>query len=260
MPRARQFRAAAGGQGLKNRGRVVLRAVLVAALAALWLAGCAGLGSAGDGGRGAEYVVRPGDTLYSIARRFRVDHRDLARWNRLGDGSLIYPGQRLRLGPGTTSGVAAAPGKPAATPRKTAPVAPEVPPPASGWRWPASGRLLGGFGASARTASGILLGGQPGQVVVASADGEVVYAGSGLTGYGLLVIVRHNQTWLTAYGHHADLLVREGERVRAGQAIGHMGPGAGHDAVLHFEIRRNGIPVDPLRQLPARGDGQAGLR
>jgi len=258
MPRAGELRALAGRQGLKARGGLALRAVLVPALAAAWLAGCAGLGSPPGAGGGAEYVVRPGDTLYSIARRFRVDHRDLARWNRLGDGSLIYPGQRLRLGPGGAPGVAAAPGQPAPASRKPVPATPEVPPPASGWRWPASGRLLGAFGASARTASGILLGGQPGQVVVASADGEVVYAGSGLTGYGLLVIVRHNRSWLSAYGHHADLLVREGEHVRAGQAIGHMGAGAGHDAVLHFEIRRDGKPVDPLRYLPS--GGQAGLR
>jgi len=223
-----------------------VRVALLAVLAAAWLAGCAAGGPEAAGARAGVYVVRPGDTLYGIASRLGIDYRDLARWNRLGDGSLIHPGQRLRLDPAPEGAAAPAPRSPQVG-------APDTPPPAAGWLWPASGPLLAGFGASTRTASGILIGGQPGQAVVASADGEVVYAGSGLTGYGLLVIVRHNPGWLSAYGHNADLLVREGERVRAGQPIGHMGAGAGHDAVLHFEIRRNGAPVDPLRLLPARG-------
>ena len=92
--------------------------------------------------------------------------------------------------------------------------------------------------------------------MVAAAAGEVVYAGSGLSGYGLLAIIRHNASWLTAYGYNADLLVREGEQVRAGQAIGHMGAGAGLPAALHFEIRRNGAPLDPLGYLPARAAGR----
>lgn len=186
------------------------------------------------------YEVRPGDTLFAIAARFGLDHRDVARWNRLGDGSLIYPGQRLRLrGPGT-AGDPVAPATPAAG----------GPPPA--WRWPAEAPVALRFGESQRTASGILLAGDAGQPVVAAAAGEVVYAGSGLAGYGLLVIVRHDATWLSAYGHNAALLVREGERVAAGQEIGRMGPAAGYAGALHFEIRRNGEPVDPLAGLPRR--------
>ncbi len=215
----------------------------MAVLAAVLFAGCAG-GGLEDDRRGDVYVVRAGDTLYGIASRLGVDYRELARWNRLGDGALIRPGQRLRLAPGPV--VAPAPGR-------AGPGTADAPPPAGGWLWPAAGDVVGGFGASARTASGILIEGRPGQDVVATASGEVVYAGSGLAGYGLLVIVRHNASWLSAYGHNADLMVREGERVRAGQVIGHMGAGAGREAVLHFEIRRNGVPVDPLRHLPARG-------
>jgi lipoprotein NlpD len=186
------------------------------------------------------YEVRTGDTLFAIAARFGLDHRDLARWNRLGDGSLIFPGQRLRLrGPG-------------AGPGDAAPTQPDAGSPPPAWRWPADATVASRFGESPRTASGILLAGPAGAPVVAAAPGEVVYAGSGLAGYGLLAIVRHDATWLSAYGHNTELSVREGERVAAGQAIGRMGPAAGHAGALHFEIRRNGEPVDPLAWLPRR--------
>lgn len=178
-------------------------------------------------------MVREGDTLFGIARRFGLDHRDIARWNRLGDGTLIYPGQRLQLRPG-------------AAPAPVGRVA--TAPPA--WQWPTRGRLVEGFGASPRTASGVLIAGRPGQDIVAAAGGEVVYAGSGLVGYGQLVIIRHDAAWLTAYGHNRELLVGEGDRVGAGQRIATMGEGAGREAVLHFEIRRDGAPVDPLHELP----------
>ncbi len=180
------------------------------------------------------YVVREGDTLFGIARRFGLDHRDVARWNRLGDGTLIYPGQRLRLRPGAVPA-------PVGVPATAAPA----------WRWPTRGRVVETFGQTARTASGVLIAGRPGQDVAAVAEGEVVYAGSGLAGYGHLVIIRHDASWLSAYGHNRELLVHEGERVRAGQRIATMGEGAGRDAVLHFEIRRDGAPVDPMRLLPA---------
>lgn len=211
------------------------------------LAGCAAGGPDDAGRKGDVYVVRAGDTLFGIARRLGLDHRDLARWNRLGDGTLIYPGQRLRLRPPPGS---------AARPAASGDGGSGEPPPASGWIWPADGEVLGRFGESTRTASGILVGGSPGAPVVAAAAGEVVYAGSGLPGYGLLIIIRHNASWLTAYGYNADMLVREGEQVRAGQAIGHMGAGAGLPGALHFEIRRNGAPLDPLQYLPARAAGR----
>lgn len=187
------------------------------------------------------HVVKAGETLYGIARRYGLDHRDLARWNRLGDGSLIYPGQRLRL-----SGA----GGPAIGNAATAPVI--APLPAAAWRWPVSGAVLAGFRQSPRTASGILIGGRMGEPVVAAADGDVVYSGSGLVGYGQLVIVRHNESWLSAYGHNERLLVSEGQRVRAGEPIARMGEGPGQQPALHFEIRREGEPVDPLDHLPRR--------
>jgi lipoprotein NlpD len=200
------------------------------------LSGCTAPGPEGAGAPEI-YVVGAGDTLFAIAERFHLDYRDVARWNRLGDGSLIYPGQRLRLhSPG-----ADAPG--------TTQSGPSIAPPRQ-WQWPAAGTVVLGFGQSPKAAAGIVIAGRAGQPVMAAADGDVVYAGNGLAAYGQLVIVRHNAAWLSAYGHNAELLVQEGEHVQAGQPIGRMGPGAGLPAALHFEIRRDGAPVDPLKLLP----------
>jgi lipoprotein NlpD len=203
------------------------------------LGGCSP-GTRPDAGEpvGRYHVVRPGETVFGIAARYGLDYRDLARWNGLGDGSLIRPGQRLRL----EGGSAPAPVL-AAEPADAAP-------PVTAWRWPLAGELLAGFGASARTASGILIGGRLGEAVRAAAGGEVVYAGSGLAGYGQLVIIRHNAAWLSAYGHNRELLVAEGARVAPGAEIARLGEGPGGRPALHFEIRRNGAPVDPLAYLP----------
>lgn len=179
--------------------------------------------------------------MFGIAARYGLDYRDLARWNGLGDGSLIRPGQRLRLEAGAP---------PAAEPVPA--VEDDVAPPVAAWRWPLAGELLATFGASARTASGILIGGRLGEPVRAAAGGEVVYAGSGLAGYGQLVIIRHNASWLSAYGHNRELLIAEGARVAAGAEIARVGEGPGQRPALHFEIRRNGAPVDPLAYLPRR--------
>lgn len=229
-----------------RRGQELIRVARVAATAAvLVLAGCAGSGGriaddAPAATAGRVHVVRSGETLYGIATRYGLDYRELARWNRLGDGALIYPGQRLRLEP---------PGAATSSPAGPGPGADAAP---ARWQWPTAGALEQGFGQSPRTASGVVIGGRAGQPVVAAADGEVVYAGTGLAGYGLLLIVRHNDAWLSAYGHCQEALVAEGERVRAGQEIAQMGEGPGRRPALHFEIRRDGAPVDPLRYLPSR--------
>lgn len=191
--------------------------------------------------------MRPGDTLFAIARRFGLDHRDIARWNRLGDGELIYPGQRLRL-----SGAVAATGKAPGVTAAPEPADGEAIAPPSGWRWPAAGALAATFGQSPKAATGILIAGRAGEAVAAALDGEVVYAGSGLASYGQLIIIRHGPMWLSAYGHNRELLVREGQQVRAGEQIARMGAGAGYEAVLHFEVRRNGVALDPLPLLPRR--------
>jgi lipoprotein NlpD len=198
------------------------------------------------------YVVRPGDTLYSISFDYRLDQRDLVAWNRLGDGSVIYVGQKLRLtGPANkgrqanTSGSASS-GRSSPSPvRKTAR-------PVAVWQWPTDGAVIGAYGSSSKTKSGVQIGGRNGQPVRAAAGGEVVYSGSGLAGYGQLLIVKHNENYLSAYGHNDSLLVSEGERVNIGQQIAKMGMGPGRRAMLHFEIRRDGAPVDPASYLPPR--------
>jgi lipoprotein NlpD len=195
------------------------------------------------------HVVRSGETLFTIAFRYGHDHSDLARWNRLGDGTLIYPGQVIRLTPpaGTT---ARAPAQPRPAPKRSIPPPPSDPSPA--WAWPTSGRVSAGFTGNPGSGTGIVVDGKAGQPVRAAAKGRVVYSGGGLIGYGQLIILKHNDTYLSAYGHNASLLVKEGENINKGQRIATMGEGPGQKPRLHFEIRRNGKPVDPRRFLPAR--------
>jgi lipoprotein NlpD len=120
------------------------------------------------------------------------------------------------------------------------------------WAWPAAGQLVGRYAVGDPTRQGIDIAGSAGQTVAAAADGVVVYSGSGLVGYGELVIIKHSDVWLSAYGHNRKRLVSEGERVRAGQQIAEMGRSGASRDMLHFEIRQNGKPVDPLVHLPRR--------
>jgi len=217
-------------------------------LAAALLAGCAGGPSTSTD---RQHVVRRGETLFTIAWRYGEDHRDLARWNNLGDGSLIYPGQVIYLAPPDgRARTARASNRPAARAPKPLPSIPVQPPPA--WRWPTAGSVAVAFGGRPGSGTGILIGGEAGQPVRAAAAGRVVYSGGGLIGYGQLIIVKHNDTYLSAYGHNSTLIVKEGESVRQGQRIATMGEGPGRQPRLHFEIRKNGKPVDPQQLLPAR--------
>ena len=204
---------------------------------------------------GATAVVQRGQTVYRIATENGITALDLALWNDIPPPYTIYPGQRLRLYPGG----AAKPSRPATSsasskpaPKPTAPVAP--PPAASslGWRWPTDGNVFGRFAAGDPTRQGIDIAGKAGQPVRAAADGVVVYSGSGLVGYGELVIVKHNDQWLSAYGHNRARLVNEGQLVKAGQQIAEMGRSGAARDMLHFEIRYNGKPVDPQQYLPKR--------
>jgi lipoprotein NlpD len=145
-----------------------------------------------------QHIVRAGETLFTIAWRYGKDHRDLARWNNLGDGSLIYPGQVIRLNrpsSGATTRKTASTSKPA--PRPPPEIKTQAPPP---WAWPTSGRIIAEFDGRPGTGTGLLITGRAGQAVRAAAAGRVVYSGGGLIGYGQLIIVKHNDTYLSAYG------------------------------------------------------------
>lgn len=195
------------------------------------------------------YVVRPGDTLFKIAWQHGVDQRELARWNGLNDPNVIQVGQRLRLGPPPSA--AGVRNVPSARTRSAAREAPPVLP-APSWSWPTDGQVVARFGGSGGIPTGIGISGSAGQPIRAAAAGRVVYAGSGLIGYGQLIIIKHNDTYLSAYGHNRKLLVSQGQQVARGQPIAEMGFGPERQPRLHFEIRRNGAPVDPLQFLADR--------
>jgi lipoprotein NlpD len=218
------------------------------ALGLFWLllSGCADTG----GENRDVYEVRPQDTLYSIAWRYDLDFRDLARWNHIGSDYRIIVGQTLRLAPGAAMAPArhAPQVAPPATPRAAATAAsPQVQSPSAlKWVWPTD-RLLAPRPVQG---GGILVSGYMGQDIRAACAGRVVYTGSGIRGYGNLIIIKHGENLLSAYAHNKDSLVRDGEEVGLGQVIGHMGEGAPNTPVLYFEIRRNGKPVDPIAFLP----------
>jgi len=230
------------------------------------------LPGAENAGRAGYYTVKPGDTMIRIGLENGQNWRDIVRWNGIENPNLIEVGQVLRIvPPGVDPSAVAARGvappqvearpldaKPAAASASAVPAsAASAPSPAApaaddepAWAWPASGTVIGGFVDGKQ--KGLLIDGKAGDPVLAAADGRVVYAGSGLRGYGNLVIVKHNNTYLTAYAHNQALLVKEDQAVRRGQKIAEMGASDAERVQLHFEIRRQGKPVDPARLLPAR--------
>ncbi|NIC40718.1 peptidoglycan DD-metalloendopeptidase family protein [Aquabacterium sp. A08] len=229
-----------------------------------------------NAGKPGYYTVRPGDTLMRIGLETGQAWRDLQAWNGLTNPNVIEVGQVLRVVPPVVAAApatAAAPavangpataavagssvqGRPldaAASPAPTAAPAPAPAPAASedvAFIWPAKGQLIDTFD-EARY-KGVGIGGRLGDPVLAAADGRVVYAGAGLRGYGNLIILKHNNTYLTAYAHNQALLVKEDQTVRQGQKIAEMGSSDADRVKLHFEVRRQGKPVDPLKHLPAR--------
>lgn len=202
------------------------------------------------------YTVRQGDTLYAIAWRYGRDFRELAAANGIRWPYTIYKGQRISLAkpvkktwvPTVTAQKEKS--KPAPTVAKSEPkpqtvVAKKAPV----WRWPAQGALIGKFSPNGSN-KGIDIKGREGQPVRAAADGTVVYSGSGLIGYGNLVIIKHSETYLSAYAHNKKVLVREQKKVKAGEKIAEIGSSGTSENKLHFEIRKNGKPVNPLWYLP----------
>jgi len=194
----------------------------------------------------ATYVVRSGDTLYSISWRHGLDYREVARLNGIGPDYRLAVGQVLRLSAGPAARSAHPPALSAAPFPAPLPVTP-----APHWVWPADGTPAGSVQQPAG-GIGLTISGAAGTEVRAAAAGRVVYTGAGLRGYGQLVIIKHDEAWLTAYGYNRAVYVVEGERVQSGQRIAAMGDGPGQRPMLYFEIRLNGRPVDPATQLPAR--------
>ena len=241
------------------------------------------LPGAENAGKPGYYSVKPGDTLIRIGLDNGQNWRDIRRWNELADANRIEVGQVLRVLPPTLDAEAvAARGVPSAKVETrpldaklpaaavAAPVAGAASAPASGnapatasapsatpapdenlnWQWPAAGAVADGF--EEGKTKGVVIAGKAGDPVLAAADGRVVYAGSGLRGYGNLVIVKHNATYLSAYAHNQSLLVKEDQAVHRGQKIAEMGASDAERVQLHFEIRRQGKPIDPVKLLPAR--------
>ncbi|QCB48629.1 peptidoglycan DD-metalloendopeptidase family protein [Hydrogenophaga sp. PAMC20947] len=244
------------------------------------------LPGAENAGKPGYFTVRPGDTLYRIALESGQSPRDVQTWNNLTNPNLIEVGQVLRVAPPAganavamapvpgAAGVTAAPvatqgvvARPLNGTAATAPlpapgagpapvaVAPATPVPEPvqageevNFVWPAQGSVISQFDEAKN--KGVAIAGRVGDPVVAAADGRVVYAGAGLRGYGNLIILKHNSTFLTAYAHNQALLVREDQAVKQGQKIAEMGSSDADRVKLHFEVRRNGKPVDPMGYLP----------
>jgi lipoprotein NlpD len=239
-----------------------------------------------NAGKPGYYTVKPGDKLARIGYEHGQSYKDLARWNNIENPDRIEVGQVLRVVPPNVDAgaVAARPvtvaradsgrpldAKPAAGAPASGPAgassaasgaasgasaASAVAPQAAadddsvGWSWPVGSTVTGNF--DEQRNKGLDFAGKAGDAVLAAADGRVIFAGSGLRGYGNLVIIKHNTTYLTAYAHNQALLVKEDQVVRKGQKIAEMGSTESDQVKLHFEVRKQGKPVDPAKLLPAR--------
>jgi len=198
----------------------------------------------------AVHVVRRGETLYSIAWSYHLKSHDVAQWNRLPAPYTIYPKQRLKLFPPVTIRSRKSRKKPRVWTAKTKKNKHIKQVAVKGWRWPANGKILKNYSARQFGNKGLDISGKIGDPIKAAAAGKVVYSGNGLRGYGNLIIIKHNDTFLSAYAHNKKRLVKEGTWVKAGQMIAHMGNTGTNQTKLHFEIRRHGKPTNPLWYLP----------
>lgn len=259
---------------------------IAGALSLSILAGCASKGTRAPvvdmtGGQpapaaqpGGSYVVKPGDTLYKIARANNVDIENVKRWNNLSDPNQISVGQVLKMSGSASGSAQTAPvtgtktqPRPLDQPETLPPPTTETttPPPAPpvetkpatraadaaviNWAWPASGQIVQGFNSSTK---GIDIVGALGDPVTAAADGLVKYSGNGVRGLGNLIIVEHQNGFITAYAHNRAVLVKTGQTVKRGAKIAELGQSDTTSPRLHFEIRRQGQPVDPMQYLPAK--------
>jgi lipoprotein NlpD len=239
-----------------------------------------------------KHTVQSGESLYAIAWRYHRDFREIAALNNIQSPYTIYPGQELQITgeapvavaaiepvptftepapfvtepvttqtePAPITTTAANTAQPVTT-ESQAPIAeqptppkPTIPPPATtpnvtNWIWPAQGKVISGYG---RKNKGVDISGVMGEPIYATAGGQVVYSGTGLRGYGRLVIIKHNADYLSAYAHNSQILVAEGDTVTQGQKIAEMGDSGTNTVKLHFELRYHGRPVDPQKYLPQR--------
>jgi len=226
-----------------------------------------------NSGKPGYYTVKQGDTLIKIGLESGQSYREIARWNALENPNRIEIGQALRVippeeavvakpvAPAKVSSTALPPAGAASAPLKAASAPASSAAPATpsntgteddiAFSWPAKGEILEGFD-EAKNRKGLDIGGANGDAILAAADGKVVYADAGLRGYGKLIIIKHNSQFLTAYAHNQTLLVKEDQTVKKGQKIAEMGNTDADRTKLHFEVRKQGKPVDPSKYLPAR--------
>ncbi len=281
--------AALTSEALLIRLFKALNVCLMALLFSQWLTGCTAPVRAPvvsrdtpsvrhTSSRPSTYRVRSGDTLYSIAWRFSLNYASVAKWNGIRYPYTIYPGQRLTLAPvkrasksppntpvtrktpktqGAVSQAKPVVSKKAVSQRSSKGVISKS---SSGkktpeslklqWLWPTKGSLAERFVSGDPVRKGVKIKGRFGTTIKAAESGKVVYAGNGLIGYGRLVIIKHNKNYLSAYGYNRKIHVKEGDTVKKGVRIAEMGSDGNGKPMLHFEIRRNGAPIDPLKLLP----------
>lgn len=245
---------------------MIVRLFIIYFFSMLLLAGCSGPASKAGrysvpSTRYVYHVVTKGDTLYSIAWQAGYDYRKVARWNNIRWPYRIHPGQRIYLTSAYYGdGQQVSNNEPHVKPRssssaKSRKVDKEksVPKARAGpikWHWPTKGKVVSYFSASQPGRNGVDIAGRAGQPIKAAASGRVVYSGSGLRGYGNLVIIKHNESYFSAYAHNRRIYVKENQKVKSGEKIADMGSTGANKVMLHFEIRKNGRPINPLIYLP----------
>ncbi len=251
--------------GLKN-----MVSVICIFLAFFVLSGCAGYVSVEQKFGKAPlskgvHIVKKSETLFSLAWRYGWDYKELASANSISHPYIIYPGQKITISHNDILNAkeninthktltkakrpASGSGPSAYKTRQSSPTV-EINGQDLVWQWPSDGKVIANFSSKRPVNKGIDITGRIGESVLAAAAGSVVYAGSGLLGYGNLVIIKHNEQFLSAYAHNKKLLVKEGQKVKAGQVIAEIGSSGTDKVKLHFEIRRQGKPVNPKLYLP----------
>lgn len=216
----------------------------------LVLSACAHFGRPNKVGPGW-YLVKPTDTLYSVAWRYDIDFKSLAAWNQITPPYFIKPGQYISLiKPKNVRDNRKIVSKSQEKLKKSIKPIKKTKIKPIEWIWPIKGKLLNNFSFKDINKRGINIASKVSQPIAAVSSGKIVYAGNGLEGYKNLIIIKHNETFLSAYARNKDLLVKEGDVVKKGKVIANMGVDKDHGFVLHFQIRKNGKPVDPIRYLP----------